>query len=170
MVSLSTVGWVAVAGCSSSARSSVDTPGASATEDADGRIAHRARELELGVLVMLQDARESHRSLRQVLAEAEQVHREHVRLLDRAAGSSRTSLPSSAATLVPEEALRRVVRAEQRLSEQHATSAVVTASGPFARVLAGMAAAAAQQSAALADAVAEVVARATPRPDAGSTR
>lgn len=103
-------------------------------------------------------------AVRARLRAASQVHRAHVRLLGEAADGASASpsadtdasptpgtgtappSPSSDSGTPSRAVLTSLARAERRLVEQHTGAAVEASSGRFARVLAGMAAAAAQQA------------------------
>ena len=82
------------------------------------------------------------------VAAARQVHADHVRLL-RGDDPAPTVPPPSA---VPSRLLGRLPASELAIAEQHAAAALAAQSGPFARVLASMAAAARQQATILGDA------------------
>jgi hypothetical protein len=102
-----------------------------------------------------------HPGLGGALAGARTGHRAHVALLTRAAPEDQPSgTPSVSLSVLatprrltvpdrPGAALAALARAESRLSAVHTRSALAAESGPFARVLASMAAAAAQQAASL---------------------
>jgi hypothetical protein len=88
--------------------------------------------------------------LRRRLDDAVHVHRAHVDLLEGTVTGPRVTMTSEPA--VPHTtgaALAALVDAEQTLERAHRASAMRADSGVFARVLAGMAAAAAQQAVAL---------------------
>jgi hypothetical protein len=84
---------------------------------------------------------------RRRLAAAGAVHRAHVDLLRGDDAPPEVEPPSS----VPRRLLGRLPGAEIAIAEQHAAAALAAESGPFARVLASMAAAARQQATALED-------------------
>jgi hypothetical protein len=82
----------------------------------------------------------------EALAESARVHRAHVALLSEAMdllGPILTGVPEPTGT--PAGVVAGLVRAERALVEQHTATAVRARSGTLARVLAAMAAAAAQQ-------------------------
>ncbi len=72
------------------------------------------------------------------------IHQEHLELLGGAPSSQGGSQQLGRKQQRRQRA--RVARAEERASRRHRDAAVGAASGPFARVLAGMAAASAQQA------------------------
>ncbi len=81
------------------------------------------------------------------LTAARQVHTVHVDLL-RGDDPAPTLQPP---TSLPRRLLGRLPATELAIAEQHASAALAAQSGPFARVLASMAAAARQQATLLAD-------------------
>lgn len=104
-----------------------------------------------------------HPSLASALAPAEAAHRAHVRLLARAVPDESTPSPTPSPTTSPTStpsttpvpgrpvpALAALARAEGRLSLAGRRSSFAAESGAFARILASMAAAAAQQATTLA--------------------
>jgi hypothetical protein len=112
---------------------------------------------EQQVLGLVSATMRRHRSLRALLAPAAEVHRAHTRLLRNAVPTDAPS-PSGPATTAPRvparsrRALAAVVAAEDRLTTVAKHSAFSAESGAFARVLASMAAACAQQASVLAQA------------------
>ncbi len=117
--------------------------------DPDVALAAAALAAEQQMLATLRATAHRHRGLRTVLAGTRDVHRAHVRLLDDAVP---TGTPTTTPGQVPEppagrdRALAALARAEDRLAENARHWAFDARSGAFARVLASMAAAAAQQS------------------------
>ena len=101
-----------------------------------------------------------HPGLAETVSGARSTHRAHVRLLRQAVpdGTRRTPPRPVRPGQVPRRpgpALAALVRAETRLSADGQRNAVRAESGSFARVLASMAAASAQQAARLADVAAD---------------
>ena len=102
-----------------------------------------------------------HPRLADTVAGARSTHRAHVRLLREAVpdgAPSRTParpFPPGQVPRRPGPALAALARAETRLSDEGQRNAVRAESGSFARVLASMAAASAQQAARLADVAAD---------------
>lgn len=147
-------------GCTGPAREpaapSRPSPAASGT-DPDVALAAAVLAGERHVLATVRATlRRHHRSrdLRAVLRAARDVHLAHVRLLADAVPSG---APSTGAGQVPappagrDAALLALARAEDRLAASTRRSAFDARSGAFARVLASVAAAAAQQSTVLRD-------------------
>ncbi len=132
-------------------RSGSSSPAATAT-DPDVALAAAALASERHVLAMVRAALHRHRDQRELLRATRDVHLAHVRLLaDAVPGGAPSTAggPVPVPAARPEEALRAVARAEDRLAESNRRSAFHARSGAFARVLASMAAAAGQQSAVL---------------------
>ena len=156
-VTLATVtGSVLLAtGCTSGRRNGVpDLPG-QAPPNPDRALVARALREETAMVDRLTRTARRHPGLRRDLRDPLAVHRSHVRLLTGAVKGSRVDL--SERPPVPRtigEALDAVVRAEQSLRDAHAGFSLRADSGAFARVLAGMAAAAAQQAVVLGAAAA----------------
>lgn len=120
-------------------------------EDPDAALAMQALAAEAELLALL-DAITADRPRRlRVLAANRGVHEAHVQLLREAASTAPDSPTSSAAPFTGDDrtAYLALARAEDRLGQTLRRGAFAAQSGPFARVLAGMAAAAAQQSARL---------------------
>ena len=138
-------------GCTASSRQGLPDLPSQHPPDPDRGLVTRALREEVVMVDRLTRTGHRHPNLRRGLRDALAVHRSHVRLLTGAmkgahvGPSDRSRVPSSAAG-----ALAAVVRAEQSLKDAHAGLAVRADSGVFARVLAGMAAAAAQQAVVLA--------------------
>jgi hypothetical protein len=142
-------------------------------EDPDVALAARVLTGEQATLDRLVATVGRHPSLRARLAAAQGAHRAHVRLLteavpdDARSGASASASPSSPAGPTPSTASTPVVparpgpalaalaREEGRLSVLDKRSAFAAESGAFARVLASMAAAAAQHAVALTSAAAQ---------------
>jgi hypothetical protein len=124
----------------------------SSAPDPDVALAVRTVAAESSVLALVTAIGRRHHRLRPVLRSAKEVHRAHLALLsdavpDDASPPGPTPSPADRVPADPEAALRALAQAEDRLAAEHRRSAFDAASGPFARVLASMAAAAAQQSA-----------------------
>ena len=90
-------------------------------------------------------------TLRTLLQGVAAVHRDHLDLLQRSApddGEDEVRLRIRSARPRPAagDQVRRLAAAERRLAQAYADAALAARSGPFARVLAGMAAAADQQA------------------------
>jgi hypothetical protein len=121
------------------------TPG----QDPDLRLLREALRREQQVQDRVLDLRHSGASLRTELREVAAVHAAHLQLLRRSVtgddGVQTTARPDHPEP-PPAERVRRLAAAEHGLAEAHAHAALDARSGPFARVLAGMAAAAEQQA------------------------
>lgn len=149
----------AATGCTGRSRPSAGTRPSPAASGTDPDVALAAavlageRHLLTTVRATLRRHRHS-RDLAELLRATRDVHLAHVRLL---ADAVPTGAPSTAAGHVPappagrDAALLALARAEDRLAESTRHSAFDARSGAFARVLASVAAAAAQQSAVLRD-------------------
>lgn len=129
----------------------VDRPGVAGDlappADPDRDLVVRALAAERTLVELVQRTRRRHRTLRRDLEEPLGVHRAHVALLTGAVPRSvRTVLRRRRVPRTPAAALTVVVEAEEALKRSHVAGALRAQSGPFARVLAGMAAAAAQQA------------------------
>jgi hypothetical protein len=154
-----------VAGCTSSDDSNPSTtrtpaPRHSPGTDPDVKIAATVLERERALLERVAATARKHPRLAPELASARAAHRAHVALLTKAVPNDtpvRKPAPGSAHRVPgrPGPALSALAAAETRLSGIGARSSLAARSGPFARVLASMAAAAAQQSARLSAAAAE---------------
>jgi hypothetical protein len=137
-------------GCTSGGADELQDLPRQAARDPDRGLVARARRAEQAMIDLLTATGNRHHQLRKQLRDALAVHRSHVRLLAGEEPGARVTLsgtpriPSSAGT-----ALAAVARAERSLQDAHAALALRAGSGAFARVLAGMAAAAAQQAAVL---------------------
>jgi hypothetical protein len=137
-------------------------------EDPDVALAARVLTGEQAILDRLVATVGRHPGLRARLVAAEAAHRAHVRLLTEAvpdharSGGSASAAPSTPTTppppVVPRRpgpALAALAREEGRLSVLDKRSAFAAESGAFARVLASMAASAAQHAVALTSAAAQ---------------
>jgi hypothetical protein len=161
------LGTLAVTGCTPrgiDARPG-PAPAARRSPDADPDVTLAASVLaeEQGMLDRVLATVRQHPGLRTTLAATRTAHTAHVQLLTAAVphGASPAATPSSTSgsrpggARVPARAgvaLAALARAEDRLSLLGRRSAFDARSGAFARVLASMAAASAQQSRTLADA------------------
>lgn len=139
--------------------------------DPDVALAATVLAHEQAVLALVLAILEQHPDLEPTLSTARSAHRAHVDLLQdavpddvRVPATGATSpgvSPSVSPTVTPAPrvparlpvAIRAVATAEDRLALVDRRSSFAAESGAFARVLASMAAAAAQQAAALADSV-----------------
>ena len=120
---------------------------AAVTESADTSLLQDARADLAGAAALVRAVRRAHPSLRPRLAGLLQAHRTQLQVLDPDGGTRGTVAPE-----VPDgapEALRSVVRAEERLARRLVTWAVAADSGPLARALAASAAGVSQQLATL---------------------
>jgi hypothetical protein len=154
-----------VAGCTSSNDSKpsatrTPSPRHSPGTDPDVKIAATVLERERVLLERVAATAHKHPRLAPTLATARASHRAHVALLTKAVPNN-TPVRSPAPGALPRvpgraaAALSALAVAERRLSDVGARSSLAARSGPFARVLASMAAAASQQSAQLSAAAAE---------------
>ena len=146
------VAAASVAGCGSTAG-----PGSpsTASRDPDEQVLRRAVAREERLRAELRAASRRHRRLGRALAAVDNVHGEHVvflvRSLDPAPPSADTDVPAPdqadpADPADDADAVRGLARSERALARAHAAAALEARSGPFARVLAGIAAAAEQQA------------------------
>lgn len=123
-------------------------PGDDSSDDTDLRLLRRAVDREKQLRTELRATSRRHPELRSDLARVDDVHRQHVALLVRSLPSARA--PRSLVVPRPARnaaaAARERAASERRLAQAHAHAALEARSGPFARVLAGMAAAAEQQA------------------------
>ena len=113
----------------------------------DETLLGEARTDLVAALALVRAVRRAHPSLRPRLAGLLQAHRTQLQVLDPDGGTRGTVAPE-----VPDEApeaLRSVVRAEERLVRRLVTWSVAAESGPLARALAASAAGVAQQLALL---------------------
>lgn len=132
-------------------------------EDPDVTLVSGVLTAEQGVLDLVESAIQRHRDLRPLLTPIRDAHQAHIQLLAAAVpktgkaspspspSASASAAPSPAVTAPsrPARALAAVVRAEDNLCLVDKRSAFAAQSGAFARILASMAASAAQQSAVL---------------------
>lgn len=159
------IGTAVVTGCTSSDadRKPRPTPSKSADSDPDVALAATALADEQRLLDLVTATLDRHPALASVLSGARAVHRAHVDLLTEAvpdqpsASASPSATPSATPSTPrvparPAAALAALSRAEDGVSRSGRRNALAAQSGAFARVLASIAAAAAQQSVALADA------------------
>jgi hypothetical protein len=154
-----------VTGCTSSDDSKpsatrTPSPSHSPGTDPDVKIAAAVLERERALLDRVAATARKHPRLAPELASARAAHRAHVALLTKAVPNDtpvRTPAPGAARRVPsrPGPALSALAAAETRLGDAGARSSLAARSGPFARVLASMAAAASQQSAHLTAAAAE---------------
>jgi hypothetical protein len=132
------------------------TPTGNATPDPDVRLAGRALAAEKRQLALLASVSRRFPALAGRLRDTRTVHQQHVDLLTDAAPAQATpsSPPAASPVQAPASraaALRAVVEGERTLLGRHRAAATAARSGGFARVLAGMAAASAQQAAVLGE-------------------
>lgn len=135
----------------SSGRDAVERPGSPAP-DPDLELLRDARTSEEAMLDLLERTIARHPGLQKHLAGALVAHTAHVATLaghDASGSSTESTTPSPTPTPVPPQATKAVAvvtRAETALSHAQARHAAVAASGPFAALLASLAASAAQQA------------------------
>jgi hypothetical protein len=126
-----------------------------AAPDPDTRLVSRALTAEKAVVALLVATAHRHAVLRPALRQPLRIHRAHVDLLAGASSSSSSSAGSAPRTpRVPSRqsaAVAALVDAERALHAAHVETAVKAESGVLARVVAGMAAASAQQQLVLSD-------------------
>lgn len=139
------------AACSSGG-DGVERLGSPAEADPDLAVLRAARAAEEAMLDLLERTIARHPGLRKRLASPVVAHTAHVATLaghDASGASTASMTPSPTPTPVPPQATKAVVvvtRAETALSLAQARHAAVAASGPFAALLASLAASAAQQT------------------------
>jgi hypothetical protein len=147
---------LAVAGCTSSSSSgdAGDRPEPPAVgEDPDRDLLLDALGAEESLHRLVTRVRRQHRALRDLLAGTERVHAAHVVLLSGAVQGDRESpAPERWVADGPRQALTELRKAERALAGSHAGTAMAASSGTFARLMAGMSAAAAQQERVLSQA------------------
>lgn len=116
--------------------------------DPDVALTVDAWAAETRLLNQVRAAQRRHPRLRRRLASTRATHAAHVRELARAAPAEELPPVSDTASAParPTAALRALTRAEEALARSQSERAVRARSGPLARVLAGTAAAAAQQA------------------------
>jgi hypothetical protein len=121
--------------------------------DPDVALAASALAEEQNVLDVVVATRHTHQSLRGLLADAQNAHRQHLKLLMKAVPSSASAAPDARSSVnvpsFPAKALMLVIRREEKLAEANRTNASSAQSGGFAELLASMAASATQHGAAL---------------------
>jgi hypothetical protein len=147
-------------GGSGSAATRTPAPRRSPSTDPDVLVAATVLGHEQAMLERVTATARRHPRLARTLVGTRDVHRAHVALLTKAVpDKTPVHSPPPARGPVPPRpahALAALSAAESRLSGSTAHSSLVARSGPFARVLASMAAAASQQSARLAAAATEL--------------
>jgi hypothetical protein len=147
---LTTAAGLTLAGCSGDADPSALGAGDArpVAVDPDQALARRARRDEIALLELVRSTSAKHRSLRSRLRTAERGHLDHV---GRLTPGTSLSLATRRRRVAPDaaRALADVVAAERQLARTHAASALDARSGPLARVIASMSAAAAQQASVL---------------------
>lgn len=140
-------------------RTAGPTPATEQRSDPDVALAAGVLVAEQSLLDRIDATVAKHPRLERTLAATREGHAAHVALLSDAVPRDLRSLAASPAESpsepigVPrdvERAVRVLARAEDDLGQANRTSAFTTRSGSFARVLASMAAAAAQQAVVLA--------------------
>ncbi len=166
--SAAAIGAAVVTGCTPCGvdRRPRPTPARSADADPDVALAASALAVEQRMLDLVTATQKRHPALATVLSGALAAHRAHVALLsdavpDRPSASASPSVSPSVAPhpqrvpARPAAALSALSRAEDRVGLAGRRHAFAAQSGAFARVLASIAAAAAQQSVVLAGAARE---------------
>lgn len=140
------------AACSSGG-DAVERPGSPAPgTDPDLELLRAAHTSEEAMLDLLERTLARHPDLQKRLAGAVAAHTAHIASLaghDVSGSSTPSTAPSPTPTPVPPQATKAVevvTRAETALSLAQARHAAVAASGPFAALLASLAASAAQQA------------------------
>jgi hypothetical protein len=128
-----------------------NSPVAPPAPDPDELIAAEALAAETALLALLEAVGRTHPKRVRALARTRGVHTAHVQLLTEAVKGAQTPAPSPGQPFTGGDrvAFLAVARAEDKLGETLRRGAFRAESGPFARVLAGMAAATAQQAATL---------------------
>lgn len=152
-----------VAGCTSSggdhhgSATRTPKPSHSPSVDPDVKVAATVLMHERAMLERVVATSRRHPATASALAGAQAAHRAHVALLTKAVPDDTPFVSPSPGAAKPGRVPRRagpalsaLARSEGRLSEIGARSSLAARSGPFARVLASMAAAASQQSVRLA--------------------
>jgi hypothetical protein len=149
---------VACAGCTRQSETPPAAPVRTSEEDPDVALVTGVLTAEQAVLDLVESVLQRHQGLRTLLTSTREVHRAHIELLAAAVPEGGTASPSPASPppspavpvpTRPARALAAVVRAEDDLCLVDKRSAFAAESGGFARILASMGAAAAQQSARL---------------------
>lgn len=128
-------------------------PDRAAETDPDVALAASALSAERAVLALVEATGDRHVRLRGALQPAAEAHRAHIQLLaDAVPDDTATDTPAPADVRVPRSAARAlsaVVTAEDELSAGSRRHAFAAQSGPFARLLASMAASTGQHAAVL---------------------
>jgi hypothetical protein len=120
-----------------------DPAGGPPTADPDEVLLEAAVRAEVGMVVLLRPLlRVGRPQARRLVQRTLEVHRAHLELIG-GPGWQRSMTPGPGR---PRQRWDQVVAAEERLGRHHSEAAVRASSGQFARVLAGMAAASAQQA------------------------
>ncbi|HET7689905.1 MAG TPA: hypothetical protein VFK41_05985 [Nocardioidaceae bacterium] len=122
-----------------------------ATPDPDTALAAQVLMAEAELLELLDSLVAGRPRRLEALAANRAVHEAHLQLLREAASAAPVTSTATPAPFTGDDraAYLTLARAEDRLGQTLRRAAFSAQSGPFARVLAGMAAATAQQSAAL---------------------
>lgn len=145
VVSGLTLGAVAT-GCGE-ARTPPPAGTAGRSDGPDDALLDDARTDLVAALTLVRAVRRTHPSLRPRLVGLQRTHRDQLSVLDPEGRTGPTEGPQVPTR--PAEALRSVVRAEERLARRLVTWSVAAESGPLARALAASAAGVAQQLAVL---------------------
>ena len=144
---LTTAGGAAAAtltGCG--ARAGAPTAGGTSPEDGDLQLLRGALDREAKLREHAVRTARQHPRLRVALRDLAAVHREHLEFLTQSVETYAAPTERSPIAAEPRAAALHMARDERALAEAHARAALDARSGPFARVLAGMAAAADQQA------------------------
>ena len=143
-----TAGVVAVTpGCGTGdGPSAADTGVGTSTSTRDEAGVRQAHDRETRMREDALRAARRHPGLEAELRRLAAVHGAHLRLLAASLESPRPRTAGSPVAREARAAARELARDERALAEAHARAALEADSGPFARVLAGMAAAAYQQA------------------------
>lgn len=121
--------------------------------DPDEPLLAAALQAERELVATVRRTVRRHRSLRPLLSPTADVHDAHVALLAEAAdGSPPPAAPGARVPAAPRAALYALMDRERTLAEAHVQRALAARSGPFARIVGVLAAAATQQSVVLAEA------------------
>jgi hypothetical protein len=148
VLGLATTTGLTLTGCSSG---EVDLPGFPDPEpapDPDRPLVRRARRAEHDLYELVVNTRKKHRGLKQRLKAVQQAHLDHLARLTTTSSLSVLTQERPVAKS-PGRALADVAAAERELARTHAATALDVRSGPLARVIASMSAAAAQQGSVL---------------------
>lgn len=139
---------VAASACGQGTRGP-SVPSDTTSSGPDERLLDDARADLAGAAALVRAVRRAHPALRPRLAGLHGAHRTQLQVLDPDGGAETTAAPEVPRAAA--EALRTVVRAEERLSRRLVTWSVAAESGPLARALAASAAGIAQQLALLGE-------------------